>query len=179
MSNIYDCSVTKGCLSLDFITQTLSSLARFFLCLNLAENVAEIVCSRARWVNIEHTSEVATVDTECQAHERLILAWEKKSSRREYESILIFLLHISLCGWSTFSFCFYRNCWTLFCSSFHAHLLWRFQMLKTIKNNAMSMPQLDIVLMQMKSGSETVLRTRRTIVRSCGTWWWCNKKIFH
>jgi hypothetical protein len=38
--------------------------------------------------------------------------------------------------------------------------------LNTIKAVATKIPQLEIVLMQMKSGNETVLSTRRTIVRS-------------
>lgn len=53
------------------------------------------------------------------------------------------------------------------------YLLCRFHILNTIKAVATRIPQLEIVLIQMNNGNETVLSTRRTIVRSCGT---CKKK---
>ncbi len=49
------------------------------------------------------------------------------------------------------------------------YLRFRFQMLNTIKAVAIKIPILDTTLMHTNNGIETVLRTRRTIVRSCGT----------
>lgn len=58
------------------------------------------------------------------------------------------------------------------------YLLCRFHILKIIKDVATKIPQLEIVLIQMKSGNETVRSTRRTIVRSWGTCEGENKDVF-
>lgn len=43
------------------------------------------------------------------------------------------------------------------------------QMLKNMRTIAIIMPIHEMVLMQMNRGNDTVLKTRRTIVLSCGT----------
>lgn len=50
------------------------------------------------------------------------------------------------------------------------YLRWLFHMLNTIKARATKMPQPATVLMQTNSESDTVRKTCRTIVRSCGIW---------
>lgn len=58
------------------------------------------------------------------------------------------------------------------------YLRWLFHMLKPIKAIATTMPQPDTVLMQTNSDNETVRKTRRTIVRSCGIWNRIDKTMF-
>lgn len=48
----------------------------------------------------------------------------------------------------------------------YTYLLCLYQVLKKIRAIATSMPILEIVHMQMKSGNDRVLRTLRTTVRS-------------
>lgn len=55
----------------------------------------------------------------------------------------------------------------------HTHRRWLFQTLKTIRAMATTIPQPETVLMHTNNDNDTVRRTRRTIVRSCGI---CNHK---
>jgi hypothetical protein len=59
---------------------------------------------------------------------------------------------------------------------FH-YLLCLCHILNTIKANATIIPQQDIELIQTNKGNDTVLSTRLTIVRSCGTFEKIRKNI--